>query len=106
MAEVAVMTLSPARIKAAARAMSDQFGFDWDFMSDEWRGDYEDIAAVVLACAFPDLTTDPPTAWLAPITPTDAMLQAASGGPFELAADYAAMRTAHLKEDNPGGKKP
>ena len=100
------------RIERAARAMADRFGFDWDFMSEDWRGDYEDIASAVLLAAEPELHQEPPTHWRAPMAMTNPMNSAATAAVnladdgeadarlnyAEVDAIYEAARDAHLKE--------
>lgn len=87
-------------------------------------GDYcvmnpEDVAKAVLAAAYPDLAAG--THWIAPVKPTEAMIEAVAaavlstmdfdddmlGGMTDAAEDdaqkaYAAMRNAYLK-DHPEG---
>lgn len=53
-------------------------------------------AAVIIRAAFPELFTDPPTAWIAPFEATDEMKRSTfDGADADLA--YAMMREAHLR---------
>ena len=64
-----------------------------------------EVAKAVLAAAYPELHSDPPTAWLAPMEATEAMLHA-RGDPYEeTVVDsmeceliWEAMRDAYLRD--------
>ena len=97
------MTLSPARIEAAARAVVETAVIaigDWDVMNPE------EVARAVLAAAIPELANG--TAWIAPVEATEStmylMWKYSLLGPEDARDLWSAIST-HLKEDNPGGKE-
>ena len=89
----------PNRIELAARAAFEWCGNDvaWSeagkTVQDHWR----DEATRILAAAFPELFTDPPQVWLAPVEATEAMQNAAWRAMNIGGLDpMPAMRDAHL----------
>lgn len=56
--------------------------------------DAVDVARDILAAAFPELFSDPPAAWLAPMEPTKAMMRALFMP--GMADAWAKWRDAHL----------
>jgi hypothetical protein len=93
------MTIPPARIEAAARAMQE---LDWFVIEDAER--FEEAARIVLTAAFPDLASG--EAWVAPHEASDAMRLAFRWFSGDELNEYEAwrvyrdeaMREAHLKD--------
>lgn len=89
------MAIDPHRIEAAYRVVDG-------YMLVVSKSDLE----AILAAAFPELAAG--TAWVAPMSPTEAMWKAGDGecnADEELEAVYSAMRDAHLskgKDDDHG----
>lgn len=105
------MPIDPKRVEAAARAIAGfgpgpQYDEEW---AEAKRWPYGEMCLVqaenALAAAYPELASDPPTAWVAPWTPTEAMLDASAkeeawrpAGHWEAHDAYPVMRDAHTKE--------
>lgn len=87
------MPIEPKRIEAAARALMS----DWGSIDAPTEQELEyafDKAKAVLAAGFPELASDPPTAWVAPIKSTLAVdgaiwmaLNAEGADPMQAARD-------------------
>lgn len=70
------MPIEPKRIEAAARALMS----DWGSIDAPTEQELEyalDKAKAVLAAGYPELASDPPTAWVAPIDATAIMQEVA-----------------------------
>lgn len=104
------MPHDPRRIEAAARAILREHVADNGDADAIWS---ENLARVALDAAFPELSSDPPSAWLAPWEATEAMQAAMGkvtpthGGHYdnyrerdrlEQAPRWQAARDAHTKE--------
>ena len=78
------------RIERAARAAEDTAVISMgDYEVMNWRA----VVRAALTAAYPELFSDPPTAWIAPMDIT--------GGPIAEwidQFDWQAMRSAHFKE--------
>jgi hypothetical protein len=109
------MTSRTDRIEAAARAiMVDRHPIEWgkeDQAWDDYRGSFARKgwlreAELALTAAFPELMSDPPTGWVAPMEATPQMCSVGRRAVLddiygtEAKAAYEAIRDAHLK-DNP-----
>jgi len=100
------------RIEAAAKAMRPfWFGQTYDLhgsqevmlsnypgMTAEYQKRARSDAAIAIEAAFPELFTDPPTAWIAPWEATPGMIDAYWNATHAIttADNYAAMRDAHI----------
>jgi hypothetical protein len=88
------MPIEPKRIEAAARAIHAGIypsGFSIDDLIPSHRERFQVIAETVLAAAFPELASDPPTAWVAPFS----MAETTTSGLMPI---QEAARDAHTKE--------
>lgn len=90
-------------LEPAARALLafDSPGTDWDDLSPDDRETYLDGAKRIVEARYPELTEG--SHWIAPRTPTDAMLNAGCDlidDPSSNAVDavYTVMRNAYLKD--------
>ncbi len=106
------MPIEQTRIEAAARAMMVDPKL-WDISTESYRDEWRGRALDVLAAAFPELASDPPTGWVAPRHMTDVMIEAVEArvSHMDTASDelvnfdfaqadrfWRAARDAHTKE--------
>jgi len=84
------MTLEE-RIEAAARAISGLDRRDWPAVPEGHRAK----AFMALRAAFPELFTDPPTHWLAPVEATERMKTLAEVSPV----GWREARDAYLNRE-------
>lgn len=92
------------RIEAAARVLEE-----FDLFALESFGEWDVAAKALLRAAFPELMSDPPTGWVAPMEATEAMTLAFIASELSLCAKhdsyensartgFIAMRDAYTKE--------
>ena len=86
------MPIDQKRVEAAATMLE---GFDLFVL--ESTGQWQEAARALLTAAYPELASDPPTAWLAPWEPSNEMWTITSADPWP-AGSWDAMRDAHTKE--------
>ena len=85
------------RIKAALRAWHET----WNSMDPPTKNQQWDAMGAALDAAFPELAGDSPTAWLAPIEPTEEMWGAGDrecNDDEPLGTVWTAMRQTYLKD--------
>lgn len=93
------MAIDPNRVEAAAMVLAANDASE----RPDWGG-FRDIASAALAAAFPELSSDPPTGWVAPWEATGRMVGAAVEtadfllGYAKAEELYQAARDAHTKE--------
>lgn len=94
------MPIEQKRIEAAARERYEHtYGLSWDYAAAATRAAHiKDITAVAKTL-FPELASDPPTGWVAPMALTAAMSEA-QGRVWWYGAEemWQAARDAHIKE--------
>jgi len=96
------MPIDPKRVEAAARARYERlFGLSFDGATDSNRAAHLEDMGIIAADLFPELASDPPTAWVAPGEMTVAIAQQFfDHGCVEgsLTEAWQAARDAHTKE--------
>lgn len=92
------MPIDPKRIEAAFAAYQGALDRTPIWTHEKRRA----ALASALAAAYPELASDPPTAWVAPIDASDAMCTAMEQSGFGLGANlWDTARDAHTKERTP-----
>ena len=91
-------TMNHARIEAAARALAEMECLDLSELGEQFVEEYLDQVRIILAAAFPELASDPPKAWLAPIEATEALLDVIFFNEGNGNWLWRKLRDAHLKD--------